>query len=279
MFGGFFANIQSNSPYIPWIEQLSEVVDFGWSIWQPHSSVTECVTLRRDSDEAELAIGYVNGFVDTSSISTFKGAANIYVVAFHGYGRTATENVAANQLEWVESGGINNMPGVKIRQQGSSGNSFYSLSSSLVFNGDFTTSTVFKQILGSTGATHPTFYHTATARYWLNFNRGLTNWRMILTPNTPSFVGVFQDYSLTNDYLLLLERDVSNNIINTTNNVVIEDSNPYTINRNATKLLSRMDAYNDLDTFIFSELMQKQTILSSDDKAIYYENYASRFNQ
>lgn len=119
MFGGFFANIQSSIfQYTPFLENLTVSPEFAWSVWQPHSSVTNCVRLRRDSDNAELDFGYVNGYLDTSSITSWAGSANLYVVTFYGFGRNATELVTANQQQFNLTGMYDNQAGIDLVLKG-----------------------------------------------------------------------------------------------------------------------------------------------------------------
>ena len=281
MFGGFFSNIQSSSfQYTPFLENLTVIPEFAWSVWQPHTSVANCVRLRRSSDNSELDFGYVNGYVDVDSIASWGGVDELYVVTFYGYNRTATENTIGNQLQWFNSGGVNNLAGYKIRRQGTSSSRYYLLSSPLLFQGEFTTATTFHYTKDGSGTVHPTFYHVSTARYWININSTVTpEIRIVLTPNTPSYVTSYQPWSLNDAHLIILERDSSGIIEYDYNNNIVNNSDLYAQDRNATHLFSRMDTYNDVPTFIGSEFVQGQTKMTIEDKAQFITDYNKRYNQ
>ena len=100
------------APYAPFLENLSVSPEFAWSVWQPHSSVTNCVRLRRSSDNAELDFGYVNGYVDASAIASWGGVDTLYVVTFYSYLTDATELTIDYQAIWKNSGGVNNLAAI-----------------------------------------------------------------------------------------------------------------------------------------------------------------------
>jgi hypothetical protein len=69
---------------------------------------TKAVRLRRDSDQAESDFNtLLNGDLDVASITTFKGAANLFVRTLYdqtGNGHDATQTTAANQPQFTLSG-------------------------------------------------------------------------------------------------------------------------------------------------------------------------------
>jgi hypothetical protein len=65
------------------------------------------IRVRRSSDNAEQNIGFVNGYLDTSSLLTFVGAGNGFITTWYdqsGNGRNVTQTTAGNQPRIVTSG-------------------------------------------------------------------------------------------------------------------------------------------------------------------------------
>lgn len=72
------------------------------------------IRLRRDSDNAELNIGFnAQGGLDTAAVTAWLGAANGFIVTLYdqsGNNRNYTQTVAANQPAFVLSSGLKNRP-------------------------------------------------------------------------------------------------------------------------------------------------------------------------
>lgn len=72
------------------------------------------IRLRRDSDNAELNIGFnPQGGLDTAAVTAWLGAANGFIVTLYdqsGNNRNYTQTVAANQPAFVLSSGLKNRP-------------------------------------------------------------------------------------------------------------------------------------------------------------------------
>lgn len=67
------------------------------------------IRVRRSSDNAESDIGFSGGNLDTTSLTSFCGAANGFVTTWYdqsGNARNATQTTAANQPQIVSSGSI-----------------------------------------------------------------------------------------------------------------------------------------------------------------------------
>jgi hypothetical protein len=68
-----------------------------------------CIRVRRSSDNAEQDIGFVNNYLDTSSLLSFVGGGNGFVVRWYDQStnvRNLTQTTAANQPQIVSSGSL-----------------------------------------------------------------------------------------------------------------------------------------------------------------------------
>ena len=82
-----------------------------WSIRKLSSTYTgNCIKIRRDKDNTELDIGFVNNFVDKSSIESFVGATGAgYVTTWYdqtGNNRNFTQTAAAQQPTVASAGAV-----------------------------------------------------------------------------------------------------------------------------------------------------------------------------
>lgn len=98
----------------------------GWWGLRAYSAArvgTAAIRLRRDSDSAESDFNTLtNGNLDAASISTFKGAANLFVTTLYdqtGNGNNVVQATAANQPSLILSG-IGNFPVIRFSSGGES---------------------------------------------------------------------------------------------------------------------------------------------------------------
>jgi hypothetical protein len=80
-----------------------------YSLRKLKAGVTNCIRVRRSSDNAELDIGFVGNELDTSSLLAFVGANNGFVVTWYdqsGNDNHVTQAVAGNQPQIVDTGVI-----------------------------------------------------------------------------------------------------------------------------------------------------------------------------
>jgi hypothetical protein len=81
-----------------------------YSTHQLKSSATNCVRVRRSSDNAELDIGFTaSGELDTAALLDFVGSGSGFVTTWYdqsGNGRNATQTTAGNQPRIVNSGAL-----------------------------------------------------------------------------------------------------------------------------------------------------------------------------
>jgi len=81
-----------------------------WSLRKLRAAYTgNCIRVRRSSDNTEQDIGFVNNVLDSSSLTTFVGANNGFVVTWYdqsGVGRNLTQTTATAQPLIVSSGTI-----------------------------------------------------------------------------------------------------------------------------------------------------------------------------
>lgn len=84
-----------------------------YSTRQLSSTATNCLMLRRGSDDAEQDFGFVNGWLDTAAITTWLGGASGYIKTWYdqtgGSWGNATQADPAKQPLYVASG-INSRP-------------------------------------------------------------------------------------------------------------------------------------------------------------------------
>jgi hypothetical protein len=79
-----------------------------------------CITVRRSSDNAEQDIGFSSGTLDTSTLTTFVGANDGYIVTWYdqsGNARDITQSTASAQPQIVNSGSVlttNSKPAIKF---------------------------------------------------------------------------------------------------------------------------------------------------------------------
>lgn len=74
--------------------------DAMFSFFKVSSTSTLCIRIRRDSDDAELDIGFSGGVVDVAAIASFCGVANGWTVTEYdqsGNGRHVTQSVLSRQ--------------------------------------------------------------------------------------------------------------------------------------------------------------------------------------
>lgn len=76
-----------------------------------------CILVRRSSDDAELAIGFLNGVLDDTALLTFCGAGDGFVKTWYdqsGNANNATQATAATQPQIVDSGVFIIEDGLKV---------------------------------------------------------------------------------------------------------------------------------------------------------------------
>lgn len=78
-----------------------------WSVRQLKSGVTNCIRIRRSSDNTEQDIGFSSGYLDTSAISSFVGSNSAYVVTWYDQSGNANnwgQATASKQPRIVNAG-------------------------------------------------------------------------------------------------------------------------------------------------------------------------------
>lgn len=266
MFGGFFANIQSTAfQYTPFLENLSVSPEFAWSVWQPHSSVTNCVRLRRSSDNAELDFGYVNGYVDVDSIASWGGVDTLYVVTFYSYFTDATELTIPNQAIWMNSGGINNLAAIDKNPLSIANTQVYRLSANIISIVDYTILSVENKQSAVTNNTNYTFSTTLRARGYLYNPQDAVGSR----PNTGLSLGAYPDGEnvvelnrASGDVFYYLNNVFNNNGLNADNNGI-----------------TRLFGQTTTSPAPQSELIFFKSSLGASDRSQYYTDYNSRYNK
>lgn len=83
--------------------------DSAYSLRQLSSSATNCIRVRRDSDNAEQDIGFSSNVLDTSSLISFVGSNDGFITKWYdqsGNSVDASQTTAANQPQIVSSGSV-----------------------------------------------------------------------------------------------------------------------------------------------------------------------------
>lgn len=77
-----------------------------YSLRQLRSSATNCIRVRRSSDNAQQDIGFVGGVLDESALTTFVGANDGFIVTWYDQQNSndATQSTASQQPKIVSSG-------------------------------------------------------------------------------------------------------------------------------------------------------------------------------
>jgi hypothetical protein len=82
-----------------------------YSIRQLKTGVTNAIRIRRDNDNTETDIGFVNGQLDTATITSFVGSNTAYITTWYdqsGNNLNAVQTNTANQPRIVNAGTIDN---------------------------------------------------------------------------------------------------------------------------------------------------------------------------
>lgn len=90
-----------------YLDQLATLPVSVLSLRKLYSTATNCIRIRRSSDNAEQDIGFSSNSIDTGAISSFVGANSAFVVTWYdqsGNSLHATQATAANQPRIVNAG-------------------------------------------------------------------------------------------------------------------------------------------------------------------------------
>ena len=108
-YGNFASSGVGSFTYLA--ESIS--TDFAWSVIQLNSNVTNCVRLRRISDNDEMDFGFSSNILDTSAITTWLGGGNAKIVTLYdasGNANNASESVSSRQEDFNINGGVDSRP-------------------------------------------------------------------------------------------------------------------------------------------------------------------------
>ena len=75
-------------------------LDYGWSFKQRSASATQCIRIRRGSDDAETDIGFANEQCDEAAIATFCTGTTGYVTTMYEQGGVGTHNLVVTNVLW-----------------------------------------------------------------------------------------------------------------------------------------------------------------------------------
>lgn len=189
------------------VDELSVTPNFAWSVFQLNSTVTNCVRIRRSSDNSEQDFGFVNEYLDTSGISTFIGGGTGFVVTFYdasGNANNATESTAINQEPIALTGGVDNR--AYINDSGSTYNTLhYALSSTITDTQECTYYTVVDKF---TASNNGYAFSAATPIY----GRMSYDGSGLIFRDGGGFLSYSGIFTTGNDYLCKIRRDSSDDI-------------------------------------------------------------------
>lgn len=89
----------------------------GFSMFNLKTGATNCLRVRRSSDNTEQDIGFISNYLDTASLLSFVGANNGFVVKWYdqsGNGNDLTQTTAGSQPQIVTSGSLITRNGIAI---------------------------------------------------------------------------------------------------------------------------------------------------------------------
>lgn len=223
MFGLFLGNVgsQTTSAYSPLLDSFTTTAEFAWSVWQMSASQTQCVRLRRDSDNAESDFGFTaSGLVDTSAITSWLGGANAYVVTYYGVTRNATESSASDQGQFFTSGGNDNLPYAIISPT--------STLTTYDFNTSITASTQIDIVTmanhEAVSASYANIFSTSNSavRFWVGYiDNGVLNATMRVRVVNINNSSTYPGGTFLGDTLIRVNRNSSNNVVVDSNTVSI----------------------------------------------------------
>src|SRR5215475_5539741 len=105
------------SPFVFLLDLIGTAATTGFSTRKIRSAYAgSALRVRRSSDNAEQDIGFVSNLLDTSSLTSFVGANNGFIVTWYdqsGNGHDLMQSTAANQPQIVASGVVDTTIGAK----------------------------------------------------------------------------------------------------------------------------------------------------------------------
>jgi hypothetical protein len=98
---------QPSASYTPMFDTFSGS-QIGYSMFKLRTGATNCLRVRRSSDDTTLDIGFVNNYLDTASLLAFVGAGNGFIHTWYDQtgSNNFTQTTAGNQPQIVTSGSL-----------------------------------------------------------------------------------------------------------------------------------------------------------------------------
>lgn len=180
------------------------------SFFKLSSTATNCIRVRRDSDNSEQDIGFSGTSLDTTSLLSFVGANNGFIVTFYNQGTSgstydATQSTGANQLQIVSSGSVTTAAtNGKTAATNNGTSNRYTWSTSIATSGGAFTNLFYFDRNSITGETTALGRAAASGSI---INGWITNGNYF-SYNTPA---LGNDSSSTGEFLSRVIRDGSNN--------------------------------------------------------------------
>ena len=113
-----YSNVDSDITLVTPVLDLYTTAEAGWGFRLLDSDYAgNCIKVRRSSDDAELDIGFLNGYLDETALLTFAGAGDAFVVTWYdqsGNGNHATQATPANQPQIIDDGDFIVLDGLRV---------------------------------------------------------------------------------------------------------------------------------------------------------------------
>ena len=112
------SNVDSDITLVTPVLDIYTTAKAGWGFRLLDSDYAgNCIKVRRSSDDAELDIGFSNGYLDETALLTFAGAGDAFVVTWYdqsGNSNHATQATPANQPQIIDDGDFIVLDGLRV---------------------------------------------------------------------------------------------------------------------------------------------------------------------
>lgn len=275
----FFADQSTEFGFIPLLDEYSNSTA-AYALRKMKKDATASIRVRRSSDDAEQDIGFAANNLDTTSLASFLGATDGFIVTWYdqsGNGKNATQSTKAYQAKVYDSStGVLYYPGTnKVVAYKAADNGGYAISSAVSMKSIFWVNRVIA--LGGYGVFGGTSFSSVAGSY-LNYLGSGGDFSM--DGNAVSDVGVIQ----INEYNTTTGGDVTAGILvddNMISSVIYNPGDPATTSVNLFSVAANSATaglrgyYSELVVFSDDKTADRGGIRQSIDN--YYGFFAKNF--
>lgn len=201
-----------------------------------------CIRVRRSSDNAEQDIGFVNKYLDTSSLKSFITTNTGYIVTWYdqsGNGRNATQATAGNQPRVLIAGAFTYQHGLPVMVYTSSSSTFLEISSSPLANTSTPTTLIIVNFLTAENfeMAFTQANGSTTSTFEFRRNQTLDRYQVIFTSVVaPSGIAI-------NNLEAIYSGFPADNYYQNSTVTAAFPASPSTINTNAARIGARYDGF------------------------------------